>query len=109
MTTLKAPFPYMGGKSRIAPVVWQRLGDVPNYVLCAETCFCRTLTVMPKRVATSFCVPLPARYAAAAFRATDGSYTGGRPVRLVALLVDHLRSRRAFISPSIALPWNSGR
>ena len=32
MTTLKAPFPYMGGKSRIAPVVWQRLGDVPNYV-----------------------------------------------------------------------------
>ena len=30
--TLKAPFPYMGGKSRIARVVWQRLGDVPNYV-----------------------------------------------------------------------------
>ena len=29
---LKAPFPYPGGKSRIAPVVWQRFGDVPNYV-----------------------------------------------------------------------------
>ncbi len=29
---LKAPFPYFGGKSRIAPVVWERLGDVPNYV-----------------------------------------------------------------------------
>lgn len=29
---LKAPFPYFGGKSRIAPVVWQRFGNVPNYV-----------------------------------------------------------------------------
>jgi len=29
---LKAPFPYFGGKSRIADAVWERLGDVPNYV-----------------------------------------------------------------------------
>jgi site-specific DNA-adenine methylase len=29
--TLKAPFPYFGGKSAIAPVVWQRFGDPPNY------------------------------------------------------------------------------
>jgi len=30
---LKAPFPYFGGKSRIAPLVWTRLGpDVPNYI-----------------------------------------------------------------------------
>lgn len=29
---LKAPFPYFGGKSRIADLVWQALGDVPNYV-----------------------------------------------------------------------------
>ena len=29
---LKAPFPYFGGKSTIAAVVWERLGDVPNYV-----------------------------------------------------------------------------
>ena len=29
---LKAPFPYMGGKSRIAREVWRRFGDVPNYV-----------------------------------------------------------------------------
>lgn len=29
---LKAPFPYFGGKSRIAPLVWDRFGDVPNYV-----------------------------------------------------------------------------
>lgn len=28
---LKAPFPYFGGKSAIASVVWDRLGDVPNY------------------------------------------------------------------------------
>jgi hypothetical protein len=27
---MKAPFPYFGGKSTIAPVVWERLGDVPN-------------------------------------------------------------------------------
>lgn len=30
--TLKAPFPYMGGKSRVAREVWRRFGDVPNYV-----------------------------------------------------------------------------
>lgn len=29
---IKAPFPWFGGKSRIADVVWERLGDVPNYV-----------------------------------------------------------------------------
>lgn len=29
---LKAPFPWFGGKSRIAPEVWQRFGDVRNYV-----------------------------------------------------------------------------
>jgi len=29
---LKAPFPYPGGKSKVADVVWQRFGDVPNYV-----------------------------------------------------------------------------
>ncbi len=30
--TYKAPFPYMGGKSRVAAEVWARFGDVPNYV-----------------------------------------------------------------------------
>jgi DNA adenine methylase len=29
---LKAPFPWFGGKSRVAPLVWQAFGDVPNYV-----------------------------------------------------------------------------
>lgn len=29
---LKAPFPYPGGKSRVADEVWSRLGDVDNYV-----------------------------------------------------------------------------
>lgn len=29
---LKAPFPYFGGKSRVAHLVWERFGDVPNYV-----------------------------------------------------------------------------
>ena len=30
---LRAPFPYAGGKSRVADVLWARLGaDVPNYV-----------------------------------------------------------------------------
>ena len=27
-----APFPYFGGKSAVAELVWSRLGDVPNYV-----------------------------------------------------------------------------
>ena len=29
---LKAPFPWFGGKSRVADKVWARFGDVPNYV-----------------------------------------------------------------------------
>jgi len=29
---LRAPFPWFGGKSRIASAVWEALGDVPNYV-----------------------------------------------------------------------------
>jgi len=29
---LKAPFPYFGGKSRVANIVWTRLGEVRNYV-----------------------------------------------------------------------------
>jgi hypothetical protein len=29
---LTAPFPWFGGKSRAAPLIWQALGDVPNYV-----------------------------------------------------------------------------
>jgi DNA adenine methylase len=32
MPGLKAPFPYFGGKRLIAPEVWARFGDVPNYV-----------------------------------------------------------------------------
>lgn len=32
MNVLKAPFPYFGGKSSVAPLVWERLGNVPNYV-----------------------------------------------------------------------------
>jgi len=29
---LKAPFPYPGGKSRVADLVWSRLGNVQNYI-----------------------------------------------------------------------------
>jgi hypothetical protein len=29
---LKAPFPYFGGKARVAPLVWQRLGDCDNVI-----------------------------------------------------------------------------
>jgi hypothetical protein len=29
---LRAPFPWFGGKSTVAEIVWQRFGDVPNYV-----------------------------------------------------------------------------
>lgn len=33
---LRSPYPYQGGKSRVASLIWQRFGDVPNYV---EPCF----------------------------------------------------------------------
>ena len=29
---LKSPFPWFGGKSRVADLVWQRFGDPPNYI-----------------------------------------------------------------------------
>ena len=32
MPAMQAPFPWMGGKRRVASVVWQRFGDVRNYV-----------------------------------------------------------------------------
>lgn len=32
MNKLKSPFPWPGGKSDVASVVWERLGDTPNYV-----------------------------------------------------------------------------
>jgi hypothetical protein len=32
MNTLRAPFPWFGGKSRAAHLVWAAFGDVPNYV-----------------------------------------------------------------------------
>lgn len=28
----KPPFPWFGGKSKVAHLVWERFGDVPNYV-----------------------------------------------------------------------------
>ena len=30
--TLKAPFPWFGGKSKVADIVWDRFGNVPNYI-----------------------------------------------------------------------------
>ncbi len=30
---LDAPFPYFGGKAKVAEIVWSRLGDVTNYVV----------------------------------------------------------------------------
>lgn len=32
MTLLRAPFPWFGGKSRVAHLVWERFGEVRNYV-----------------------------------------------------------------------------
>lgn len=32
LTPIKAPFPWFGGKSQVANLVWDRFGDVPNYV-----------------------------------------------------------------------------
>lgn len=29
---VKAPFPYFGGKSRISPLIWKHLGNIPNYI-----------------------------------------------------------------------------
>lgn len=30
--TLSAPYPYFGGKSKVSHLVWERFGNVPNYV-----------------------------------------------------------------------------
>lgn len=32
MPDFKAPFPWFGGKRRVAPIVWARFGDIKNYV-----------------------------------------------------------------------------
>ncbi len=52
MTTkiLKSPFPYPGGKSRIADQVWQRFGNVRNYI----EPFAGSLAVLLRRPAEHF-------------------------------------------------------
>lgn len=47
---LKAPFPWMGGKARVADYVWSRLGDVDNYV----EPFAGSLAVLLRRPAEHF-------------------------------------------------------
>ena len=42
---LKAPFPAFGGKSKVASLVWERLGDVDNYV----EPFCNSAAVLLAR------------------------------------------------------------
>lgn len=42
---MKAPFPFFGGKSRVAHIVWPRFGNVPNYV----EPFAGSLAIMLKR------------------------------------------------------------
>lgn len=32
LNKLKSPYPYFGGKSRVAPIVWKGLGSVSNYI-----------------------------------------------------------------------------
>lgn len=45
MNELRAPFPYFGGKSRVADVVWRAFGNVPNFV----EPFCGSLAVILAR------------------------------------------------------------
>lgn len=47
---LKAPFPYPGGKSRVADLVWSRLGNVDNFV----EPFAGSLAVLLRRPADHF-------------------------------------------------------
>ncbi len=47
LPTLKAPFPAFGGKSLVADAVWERLGDVRNYV----EPFCFSAAVLLRRPA----------------------------------------------------------
>lgn len=41
-TKLKAPFPYFGGKSRVAPLIWSKFGDVDNFI----EAFCGSAAVL---------------------------------------------------------------
>jgi len=47
---LKAPFPWAGGKSKVADLVWERLGNVDNYV----EPFAGSLAVLLRRPADHF-------------------------------------------------------
>jgi hypothetical protein len=62
--TLRAPFPYFGGKSRAAHLVWAAFGDVPNYV----EPFAGSLAVLlgrptPARDFSPHCLPVVAKQA----------------------------------------------
>lgn len=42
MTTLRSPYPYFGGKFKVAPIIWKGLGEITNYV----EPFCGSLAVL---------------------------------------------------------------
>ena len=48
MTKLKAPFPAFGGKSKVADLVWSRIGDVDNFI----EPFCNSAAVLLVRPST---------------------------------------------------------
>lgn len=104
---LKAPFPAFGGKSQVASLVWERLGEPRNYIDFRKWYIAPSVT--PNLAAHSFCVPSPRVYASQAFLRAVVEWVGGRPVLLVVLLVLQRILFRAATKFFIAFAANSER
>lgn len=102
--SLDAPFPYFGGKSNVADIVWQRFGDVKNYA----PCFTNVRGGNPNSLSTEAFVRPEIRYKRIASSRCLSVQQGGRPVRFVSLRVDHLRCLRAKTKFAKAFCLNSG-
>lgn len=102
---LKSPYPYFGGKSRVADLVWKRLGDPMNYVVSSSLFFIAE-TGTPNSL-EHFVIDLHDAYSAIASDMLFSVQVIGCPVFFVALFVDHLIDLRAAIKAAMLFSLNS--
>ena len=106
---MKAPFPWFGGKRKIAPEVWAALGDVDNYVRPSRLYRAALPTLYWRAISAIDSVLSVAEAEAIACAICSSVQSAGRPVRFVLLLVDHRISRRLAAHAVTERSWYSRR
>lgn len=90
---LRSPFPYFGGKSRVASAIWARFGDVPNFVdpFFGSGAVLLARPTSPRTETVNDADGLLCNFFRAVQRDPDGvAYHANRPVNEVDLHAAHL-------------------